>query len=259
MTDEMKIDTAKGFPHLSRAPIVEAAFEIRARAEAPWEETAILEQLKAQLPDYPSVLAQRAFQQEFTIRPDEPPQGTYHDLGLKGFRLQSNDSLRIAQFTRDTFVFSRLRPYEGWLQFCDEAFRLWRIHTELARPSEIQRLGLRFINRITFSPERVRLEDYLVAPPQMPERLDLPLLAFFHHDTFAVPGHPYIINLVSTVQPQQGAGAEGPALIVDIDVFNEQPFTLDNGALKQRADEMRWLKNKVFFGSITSEALETFK
>ena len=54
MADQLKIDPAQEFPHLARAPIVEAALEIRARAEAPWEELALLEQLKARLPDYPN-------------------------------------------------------------------------------------------------------------------------------------------------------------------------------------------------------------
>lgn len=71
MTGELKIETAQEFPHLSRAPIVEAALEIRARAEAPWEESAILERLKARLPDYPIALKQREFRHELQIGPDQ--------------------------------------------------------------------------------------------------------------------------------------------------------------------------------------------
>ena len=55
-------------------------------------------------------------------------------------------SCYVAQFTRNGFVFSRLKPYEGWETFEAEAKRLWCIYRELAEPSEVQRLGVRFIN-----------------------------------------------------------------------------------------------------------------
>lgn len=259
MPDQLTIDTAEEFPHLSRAPIVEATLEFRCRAEATWDESVILEQFKALLPDYPLALAQRAFQQQFQFGVNQPAQGAYQDLGLKGFRLQSKGNLQITQFNRDGFVFSRLQPYESWLQFNAEAFRLWEIYAELARPTQIQRLGLRFINRINLSPQQESLGHYLVAPPQTPEGLSFPFITFLHHDSFAVPGKPYIVNVVKTVQPQQNGGVAPPALIFDIDVFSDQPFVLEAGTMSQRVADMRWLKNKFFFGNITSGALETFK
>src|SRR5258708_482458 len=74
------------------------------------------------LPDYPLALAQRAFQQEFQIGINQPAQGSFQDLGLKGFRLQSRDNLQITQFNRDGFAFSRLQPYESWQGFSRKHF-----------------------------------------------------------------------------------------------------------------------------------------
>ena len=48
---EFKIDLTQTFPHLDKAPIVEAVIEIRTRAEAAWEEVPVTRRLKAQLPD----------------------------------------------------------------------------------------------------------------------------------------------------------------------------------------------------------------
>jgi len=259
MPDELKIDTAEEFPHLSNAPIVEAVIEIRARAEAPWDEPAILDHLKTQLPEYPSVLSQREFRHELKVGPGEPAQSKVQDLGLKGFRLESSDRRQIAQFNRDSFVLSRLSPYEGWDQFSEESVRLWEMYSGLAKPSEIQRLGLRFINRIALIPQHDTLDYYLVAPPQTSAELGFPFVAFLHRDSFAVPGHPYIVNIVKTIQPQQAPGSAGPALIFDIDVVSDQSFQLEESGLEQRANEMRWLKNKFFFGNITPRVLETFR
>ena len=161
----LKIDVAEPFPHLEHAPIVEAIIEIRVRVESPWEESALREQLKAKLPSYPKVISQSEFRHELKMKTGQPPEQSFHDLGWKGLRLQSADDRYIAQFNREGFIFSRLQPYESWDQFKEEAMRLWNVYAELAKSLEVQRLGVRFINRITLPPGEVRLDDYLVVPP----------------------------------------------------------------------------------------------
>jgi hypothetical protein len=45
-TTDVRINIQETFPHLNQAPIVEAAIDLRARAEASWEETAVSAALK---------------------------------------------------------------------------------------------------------------------------------------------------------------------------------------------------------------------
>lgn len=256
--NDLRIDLAESFPRLARAPIIEAVIEIRARAEAPWEEPGILQRLKASLPNYPDSQSHQSIRFEFKMEPGKPAEQIFHDLGWKGLRLESADKLHVAQFDRDAFSFTRLHPYESWSEFNAEALRLWHLHAELAHPVEAQRIGLRFINRMAI-PSDGRLEDYLHVPPQTPRDLELPFAGFLHQDTLAVPGHIYAVNAVKTVQLPNEPDATDIGLILDIDVFTTQPCELRNEVLTTRLAEMRWLKNKVFFGSIAPQALEEFK
>jgi uncharacterized protein (TIGR04255 family) len=255
----LKIDVTELFQHLEHAPIVEAVIEIRTRVEFPWEESALREQLKGKLPNYPKIISQKEFRHELKMKTGQPPEQSFHDLGWKGLRLQSTDDRYIAQFNREGFIFTRLQPYQSWDQFKEEAMRLWNVYAELAKPLEVQRLGVRFINRITLPPGEVRLDDYLVGPPQPPGELDLEIMGFFHQDNLLVTGYPYVINIVKTVQPPQGAGSDGGGLILDIDVFTTEPFERRAGTIDKRLAEMRWLKNKVFYNSLTREAVERLK
>jgi uncharacterized protein (TIGR04255 family) len=255
----LKIDVTESFQHLEHAPIVEAVIEIRTRVESPWEESALREQLKAKLPSYPKIYSQSEFRHEMKMKPGQPPEQMLHDLGWKGLRLQSADGRYIAQFNRDGFVFSRLQPYESWDQFKEEAMRLWNVHAELAKSPEVQRLGVRFINRITLPVGEVRLEDYLLVPPQPPAELDLQIMGFFHQDNLLVTGHPYAIKIVRTVQPPQAPGPDGGGLILDIDVSTTEPFEQRTDDIDKRLAEMRWLKNKVFYSSLTKGTLEALK
>ncbi len=256
-TVEIKSDET--FEHLPHAPIVEAVIDIRARATEKLEESSLRSHLEAKLKGYGFLDSRRQFRGEVKLETGKPPSQVVRDLGWKGLRFRSSDEKHIAQFNRDGFVFSRLEPYVNWDQLFGEGLRLLSIFKELARPVEIHRIGLRFINRIQLPPGELRFEDYIQLAPVSPCGLDLPFHGFMHHDKLAVPGHPYAINVIRTIQPPAGAGGAGIAVILDVDVFTTQGFELDDTLLARRLLEMRWLKNKAFFGSITEKALEAFR
>lgn len=174
--------------------------------------------------------------------------------------VQTEDGLQVAQFNRDGFVFSRLKPYENWEKLKREGLRLWKIYADATRPSEIHRLGLRYINAIVISPIHETVSSILKEPPKAPENLPWHLTRFMDQDSFSIPGHPYVVQIVKTVQSPQPAGIQGNMLIIDIDVSMiniMSEFGMD--ALEKRLDEMRCLKNMAFFGSLTDQVVESFK
>ena len=258
VSQSLKIDLTEPFPRLSRAPIAEAAIEMRARAETQWEESTIRERLTPLIPGYQKIESQSEFEHEMQFGPGQDTVQRHRDLGWRGLRCESADHVHIAQFNRDGFVFSRLRPYDHWEQFHAEAIRLWKIHLDLSAASGIQRLGLRFINRIELPVDGPRADAYLRMPSEVLPGMPLSRAGFFHRDVLAVPGYPYIVTIVRTVQPIQVAGNKGFGLLLDIDVFSTEPIDLHEDLLAQRLLEMRWLKNKAFFGSITEQALKSF-
>ncbi len=253
----MKIDITEQFELLPRAPIVEAVIQVHARPEVPWEEKAISTYLKPKLVEFEKSFSRNNVEHEVKLDVAHPPQVSEKDLGWHGLLCQSKS--QSVQFNRDGFVFSRLQPYQSWNQFFGDAMRLWKIYLEIARPMEMQRIGLRFINKIQLPPKEFDFEKYIQPYPEPPFNLDLPFLSFFHHDTLAVPGYPYAINVIRTIQPAQNPQSEGIGLIVDIDAFSTQPLEIKDGVLEERLAELRWLKNRTFFGSITSNALGLFR
>ena len=256
---DLQIKPNETFEHLPLAPIVEAVIEIRAPAEATWAEAEVMDELKEKLPDYPAVDLHRQVQHELKVGPGQESEQTLRDLGWRGFQFRSADSLQVARFNRDQFLFSRLRPYQSWEQFNREGLRLWEIYAALAQPSRVQRLGLRFVNRIVLPAQEVRFEDYVRPCAHPTQELNLPLQGFFHHDVLAVPGHAYAINVIRTLQRPEETGSQAMAVILDIDAYTIRPFKPSRAALNRRLTEMRWLKNKVFFGSVTKKAMNIFR
>lgn len=253
----ISIDLSEKFPHLRNAPIVEAVIDFRARFQEPWDHDKVRQRLGSALPDYPIVDGQRGFRANIKAGDASVPTATTQDLGWSGLVVRSTDKLQVANFRPEGLVFSRLAPYADWALFSAEALRLWNLMCQILTATAVGRLGLRFINRVEV-PLSGRFKDYLTVPPRGPVGFELPFAGFFHADTFAVPGHTYVVNLRRTMQSHASSVPPKTVFIVDIDVSTTHAAD-DQVGFQRKLDEMRWLKNKVFFGSISADLIEGYK
>jgi uncharacterized protein (TIGR04255 family) len=255
-SSEFKLDFSESFPHLDNAPAVEAVIHWQARISKAWEPTEIQQRLAEVLKDYPHSAPQRILEFETFLGPDRSPSQSQREH-WQGLRLTSGDGLQIAQFLRDGLVFSRLRPYTDWASFSAEAVRLWRIFVELGAPKGIERLGVRFINRV----ELAKPDDFrslLANPPDCLELFGFPLTGFLYQSTHDVPGFPFRINVVRAIQPSNPPEEFRQSLIVDIDVFATKPVECRDEVVNDYLTKMRWLKDKAFFSLFSESAIKVF-
>ena len=255
---EFAINLDEKFEILSKAPIVEAIIYIQTTFDEPIVENSLQNSMSGKVGiGYHFAGSQREIQVQATFTQPQPTNPTVRDMGWKGLRFQSNDKRYVVQFNRDGFALSRLEPYENWEKFLDEALRLWNDYADLTKPIQITRLGLRYINRIQLPPNELRFEDFLNVGPSTPENLNFPVSGFMHQDSVVVPNYPYAINIIKTLQPPNPS--LGLNLILDIDTFATVSLNVHRSKLKSHLMEMRWLKNKVFFGTVTEKSLEKFR
>jgi len=252
-----EFNLAESFPRLAAAPIVEAVIHWVARPTKPFQREDLQKKLAERLPDYPDPQPQQQLQLETRFGPDGSTTQTRHE-SWQGFRLTSLDKRYVVQFTREGMVFSRLAPYESWDAFSAEGKRLWRIFIELAEPSEVERLGIRFINRV-LPVERTKVDRYLAKPPKCLEPLGFPVNGFLYQSIHDVPGHPLQIHVVQTTQPPLTFQSDGFGLILDIGVVTTQAFQTADETLEQYLAKMRWLKNKAFFSLLSKSLIRSFE
>lgn len=232
--------------------------EFRARALTAWEEERLVADLQNRLPEYPQRQSER--HQEGSLHFGPIPKAHVEDMGWMGICFTSVDGKQIARFHRDRFIYARLAPYENWEAFQAEGLRLWSTHCELAAPDEIQRVGVRFINQLPIPVAGADFDDFLHAAPMTPKGLEsLPLSGFLHQENFVVPGYPYGVTVIRTVQPPLEEQPGVAQLILDIDVFTTEPLPVEEELIKARLREMRWLKNKVFFGSVSDKVVKSLQ
>ena len=259
-TQNNVINFSENFPLLSSAPIVESVIDMRIASDVKWDEIALKKDLQNRLKDYPKIEELREFRYHVSAGQGSDQQGKHkaEDLGCVGLKLSSADGFHIVQFNQGAFIFSRLKPYQDWNQFTGEALRLWKVYREIFRPVTVQRLGVRFINRIPVQSDFTDLGDYYNSAPKELAGLNWPQGGFFTHDVFQVPETDYAVNLNKTRVPPNGGDKEH-GLVLDIDVYSQNPFTYTDEELKAHLNKMRWVKNKVFFTCITFKLLARFR
>lgn len=178
-----------------------------------------------------------------------------------GWILVSGDSKRIAQTRLDGFTFSRLKPYENWNKFYSEAYKLWQNYAKTACPQKINRVALRYINRIEipFS-EPLNLKDYIRTTPEVSNELPVTIVDQFMrlvivHEKY-LPSQAIVTQAIDKNSDQNIL-----PIIFDIDVFQEVSVSPeDDNKIKSFFEEnLRSFRNEIFFGSITNKAKELFQ
>lgn len=245
------------FPHLSKAPIVEAVLDFRV-SQRPDFAVESLKAAEARLPDgYRLAKTHRGYSGQIQFEPDAAPQQAVHDLGITGYAFNSADDRHIAQFRRDGFSFSRLAPYTAWEDVLKKAAGFWRLYVETAQPVEVERLAVRTINRITLREGVVELAAYLTAPPPVPPGVPKRLLTFLNQSLIEDEATGIQANVIQTIEAP-GAD-ESRAIILDSDVFLARKFDPNDDRLLENFDSLRKLKNLIFFRSLQPEMIERYQ
>jgi uncharacterized protein (TIGR04255 family) len=244
--------------HLSRAPIVEAVVDVRAKTRAGFNPETLLGVHGQLLPAYRDKEEMSRLEFGFRQSGGNPPEQHVKDLGKAGYRFITSDKLQIVQFRADGFTFSRLAPYTRWEDLFEEASRLWAIYEKAAPLEEATRLAVRYINRLPLPTNKVQdFSPFLTAPPPVPKELNVLLNHFLTRVTVREPESPIVAHIVQAIQP--APSEEVISVILDIDVFETGAFAPTGGVILPRFAALRELKNRLFFSSLTEQAVALFE
>jgi len=239
-----------------KAPITEAIIDLRVepRAELSLEE---LEGVRiGEEARYPRL--NKIFQTEGTITVQDgvPPSATAQHQ-LLGYRFTSEDGKAIWQSRRDGFTFSQLAPYASWEPFRDEARRLWMLFRDRSAPVAVERLAVRYINRIDIPSPSIDLKDYFRTSPEISPDLPQSLAGFFMQ--LSIPQSDLcgqaLIN--QTIIPQ--SRDDVVSVVLDIDLIRAADVPNTEDAIWDLFEKLRVRKNEVFEACITDTTRRLFE
>lgn len=240
------------WPHLNRAPIVEGLIDIR--VERSPEVT--LDTMKAACDelagDFPSREPISTFSGQFSFSMESGSSFSAQAPAPIGFMLRSADQKWVAQFRLDGFTLSRLQPYTSWDDLKVRATELWIRYRSVARPLKIIRLASRYINRIPL-PMGESFEKTFTTTFNIAASLPQSVVGF-------------LLRVVIPFEEEQALAIVTQALpdnaqdcTFDLDVFAMTPAGIADPDAWIKLEQLRDVKNRLFFESLTKTALESFE
>lgn len=251
----------EGHETFLHAPIDEAVIEFRVlRTDAPID---VLDAFMAEIQgDYPERRARVGFQASLTIpavgRPDAAAPAWELDRRPDGWLLRNPDRPFAVQVRLNAVSVSRLKPYTTWDDLVQEARTVWAAYVRATLPAEVVRLGARYLNR--FSVPMVAgspIDDWLLSYPARGRLVPQSLIEFNLRTVIAREDSRAFAVLTQTLE--QADATSQRAILLDIDAFAPVAMSPTDEAMWTMLGELRDLKNRVFFGSITDKTRELFR
>lgn len=239
------------WPRLRKAPIVEGLVDIRVNRRVPIAQAVLMSAAEELAAEFPSRQERRAFSGQIRFDAGANPSLAASDAP-DGCLLRSADRRKVAQFTKDGCTISLLEPYSDWNELKVLSRRYWDHYRNATSPAAATRIALRFINRIPV-PSGMPFDQVFQTTFQIAASLPQDVSGFLLR--IAMPFESGQMRAIVSQMLEQ----DGLHCVFDIDVFSERPDGYGEEDLWQQAEAIRNLKNRLFFESITSAAMEQFK
>lgn len=238
-----------------KPPIVEASFECIFEPSKTWSlasPVSLSEHLKSDYPAEPTTISSGNLElttQEGAISPSfrMVPQA-------QRYQFSSLDGLHLVRASREVLSVHVLAPYPGWPTFRARIEQAMRYYIQAAEPTEVKRMSLRYVNRISLPTETVELSSYFNIPFETPEGLNFTISTFFLRFEAIRPDHTKLIQSFASLP------GEAASIILDLDLIREQPYKITgfDQILLDEIDLLREIERQVFEAEITDKLRETF-
>jgi uncharacterized protein (TIGR04255 family) len=243
--------------HLTNAPITEALIDIRVTPSPALTTDALRQLAETAKPDYPQMNEGHGVEMSFNVIAGQTAVPRVSDAGITGYICRSADDKSLVQFRADGYTFNRLHPYTSWESIVPEAMRWWSLYAGAVKPTVI-RIAVRYINRLTIPNAVSNLRQYLTVPPGAATAPDQRVTGFFSR--VAVEDPRSGASALVTQVLDQSLDPNREVVVLDVDVFKVKApvdaFTTDE--IEPVLTTLRALKNQLFFGSVTEEALRPY-
>ena len=244
--------------HLRNAPIQEALVDLRIAASEMDESEAhaALESLFSKLRSrYPVPLWQRKFEARVDSKP-KAPHAEARDLGLHSLVLQDGARSRVVQFRLGGFTSSKLRGYTSGDDLFQEALQVWELYAAALSPVATIRVAVRYINRLVLPLHAGDdFAKFLTSSATMPPGTPQAVSEFLVRTV----AHPDPDTIAVVTQRLEKGTEEGTPFVLDIDVFRPGRFSVAVADLEPILQQLRVIKNQMFFAFVTDEALEPYR
>jgi len=233
-------------------PVEEAVCEFRLTPETRWGLTVpglLYERLKETFPQK----EQRMIQE---VKLTQELEGLQQQIRTSEHLLFfTEDRKMLAQVGPRLLVVNALKPYPHWEGFKPRIEMVWKSLQETVEVQGLERIGLRYINRIELPAPNVKFDEYFDFYPFVGQRLPQHIASFLAGVEFSYADDRDHCRV--QLAPIPHSGTEGKtAFILDLDYFLARPRGVAVADALSWVEEAHSRVEEVFEGCITDRLRE---
>lgn len=172
------------------------------------------------------------------------------DAKIGSYVYFTNDQKIKLEISEDTITYIDERPYKNWGVFKKSALDTIFVLSDILKKSEITRSSIRFINRFVFDNFDNPQEYFNSLITSNEKDLPYPLVQYGFRLIMDIPQSD-IHSIVN--QNVENLRANSFAYTFDIDVLDRQNLLFDVETLSISMENLRDIKNEIFFNNITEK------
>lgn len=234
-----------------RPPIVQALFE--ARFDTPCDIKKTQKFIKNVSDHYPSTEEGKSVNVHIDEKADVTTKAS-----IAGYKLSSLEGTDLILIQPSTLAVGRLAPYEGWDSFSSTLKKVWKEEKNVFGYRQINRLALRYINRIDIPCEKngvIEESDYVNISIGVPKDT-VPLFNGYRIEFTSKIGSDvwYTIRTGVSASPI----IDHMAIVLDLDIYKDTDLPQKDDDIWDFLTELRIQKNNLFESFITEKSRELF-
>ncbi len=207
---------------------------------------------------YPQLRKKYLQQHEFeVVDHSQLAKSTNAMVDLQSLLLTQDDGKQLVQVRKGGFSFNRLQPYTTLDDYLGEMERTWLLFVGAFKPIQVQRVKLRYVNRIYIplnSDYNVDLDEYFTVGPQLIDDNALEFVSFLHHHQVMEKATRNMGKIILASQP---VVEQRLPVLFDIEVMRPAPSDTDWAGIRSSIDDLRRLKNEIFHNSLKDKCKKT--
>lgn len=173
------------------------------------------------------------------------------DAKIKSYIYLTPDQKERVEVLEDTLTYVSELPYSGWENFIAQVDNVLKIFANVLSNVEIKRTSIRFINRFLLD-EFENPEDYFTTVISKNGDTLYPLRQYGFRLQYDIPQtNIYAIVNQSVINDIVNKFA----YVLDIDVLDKQSLFYEKETILSCMSNLRNIKNKIFFDSITEKTI----
>jgi uncharacterized protein (TIGR04255 family) len=171
---------------------------------------------------------------------------------VTGYLYMTSDQKSKIEIGEGVFTYIEERPYKNWDVFTSDVCKILNNFKEALEKTIVTRVSIRFINRFVFDANVNPLEFFKTTISTVePNAVPYPVNKYAFNLMIPVNENTY-----SIVKQEFDGVADKMNYIFDIDVLSQQNLIFDIDLIKAALNDLRIVKNRLFFGNVTEKLIK---